>query len=58
MTFIEELKLLKLRHDKAVICIRCLKVYDLNLESVLVKTKGLKEKERACPRCECKVYYS
>lgn len=44
--------------DKNVICFRCLNVYNLLVDSVFVRTKGLKEKEPACPRCECKVYFS
>ncbi|WDS61647.1 hypothetical protein [Cronobacter phage vB_Cdu_VP8] len=52
------MKIDHLRLMKNVICVRCLKVYHLHFEFVWVKTKGLKEKERACPRCECKVYYS
>lgn len=40
-----------------VICYRCLNVYD-QTTAPFVRTKGLKKKERACPRCECKVYFS
>lgn len=58
MSLLDELRLLKAQRDKLVICVRCLNVYNLNNDAVLVKTPRLAKKERACPRCECKVYFS
>lgn len=40
-----------------VICYRCLNVYD-QTTAPKVRTKGLKNKETCCPKCECKVYFS
>lgn len=40
-----------------VICFRCLLVYDQD-KAPLVKTKGLRVKEKCCPGCGCKVYFS
>ncbi|WP_446908490.1 hypothetical protein [Klebsiella pneumoniae] len=42
---------------ETVICFRCLNCYQP--ETVKrVRTKRLKVKEPACPRCKCKVYMS
>ncbi|QPI14016.1 hypothetical protein MYO4S_00265 [Serratia phage 4S] len=58
MSLLDDLRLLKAQRDKSVICVRCLHVYNLNNDAVMVKTSRLVKKERACPRCECKVYFS
>ncbi len=40
-----------------VICIRCLNTYEPE-DVKRIKTKRLKTKEPACPRCKCKLYYN
>ncbi|QXV72138.1 hypothetical protein Geezett_066 [Klebsiella phage Geezett] len=42
---------------RSVICFRCLNVYQPE-KVKRMKTKRLKVKEPACPRCKCKVYIS
>lgn len=42
---------------QTVICYRCLTVYDQKTAPV-TRTKRLRVKEKCCPKCECKVYFS
>lgn len=42
---------------ETVICFRCLNGYQPEIVK-RVRTKRLKVKEPACPRCKCKVYMS
>ncbi|HHR6166572.1 TPA: hypothetical protein ACS8GQ_003773 [Providencia alcalifaciens] len=44
--------------DKRVMCYRCLHIYNL-LDAKLIKNKRLSHtKDKCCPKCECKVYFS
>lgn len=42
---------------KMVVCYRCLNVYDHD-KAPKTKTKRLRVKERACPKCGCKITMS
>lgn len=43
--------------SKIVVCYRCLKPYNQNT-APLRKTKNLSIKEKSCPECGCKLYFS